>query len=442
MVCSNCGNRKIVKHMALEEICEDCFEKKFGKIIFSSGNVVYTDGDSNISKKSVGSRWSGNICSLFFTEKNIIFSNYKAKDDKKWDKIIPLESIVVNYWDPNKTLGRMGQSWPILVIPYEDSNGKLQKPRFYLNSYSANASSIGYSGLKKWQQGVNDQLHDLLIEFQEEKLFKESKERKQVEPQITNEPKDKSHELYDQLDKGEITMEKYAEEIKKIDEETPTENKEKSSDEEYLKVLKMRYVKGEISKEEFNEIKEELGELKPQTTDESDELKRLEEENALLKRESEEQTISKPVSSSGSLPKGFEKGTIAKPEEKPKEKIIKKPVSKKPVSKNKGKSWSELGEAYKKAHHEDSNKSKGGKKSREEELEEYEKKYLKSLSVKPSELSEADNLKKEIEILKEKLEIHPKKNVKPKKSKGGKKSREEELEEYEKKYLKKSGLGY
>jgi len=330
MGCSNCGNRKIVKNMALEELCEDCFGKKFGKIIESGVIAVYEGGDSNVSKDHIGN-WMHRGGHFFLTESNVIFSNDRPKDEYKWDLVIPFNSIVLDFWNVEE-----------MIIPYADKDGELQKPKFTVLPNS------GTSGArKKFHKMMIEKLNQLLIDFQQKKIFNESK--KPVEEKSdSNIPQDKAQELYDKLDKKEITMEKYVQEIEKIDAgDSEFEDDNQHSDEDYLKILKMRYAKGEIPKKKFESIKKDLG-LIP---DKRHSNKLKEDEIPQDKAQELYDQLNNDKIDLREIPKKIDAEIPTEnkqmiPEEKPKEKIAKQTISN-----NKGKSNKELAEEYNREHY-------------------------------------------------------------------------------------------
>jgi hypothetical protein len=168
---------------------------------------------------------------LILTKKELVFITYKTgwklskgvHSKENWRMIIPLKDILVEKWNIEEKSRRKtfsGGNIPLafgishmngkieetgkthnIVIPYIDSNGIEQEPRFGVTSFRGKA-------IKKWAETF----YNLVAEIHKNEMERESKNNKEV----------------------------------------------KIKDNEPLKVLKMRLAKGEITKEEYQEMKSML----------------------------------------------------------------------------------------------------------------------------------------------------------------------------------------
>lgn len=197
-----------------EELIEE-----FGRIIKQTTAAQYYGGHkAYIAGGTFGDAQNG---VLILTEKYLIFNKNAMRESKKWQIKIPLDKVILGDWKIDEKVRRKsmagggvgfgffggagtihdtGKSHDI-VVPYVDENGMDQAPRFGVSSITGNA-------IREWAKLI----YDTLVQIQKNK------------PEVN--------------------------EVKTVE--------TKSSEEDPLKVLKLRLVKGEITKEEFNEFKELL----------------------------------------------------------------------------------------------------------------------------------------------------------------------------------------
>lgn len=193
---------------------------EFGTVIKETPSGQYYGGhNAYLAGGTFGDAQNG---VLTLTEKYLIFNKNAMRESKRWQIVIPLDKVIVGDWKIDEKIRRKsmagggigfglfggagtihdtGKSHDI-VVPYVDENGMDQAPRFGVSSITGNA-------IREWAKLI----YDALVKIQKEK------------PSET--PKADADET-------------------------------KTLDEDPLKVLKLRLVKGEITKEEFSELKELL----------------------------------------------------------------------------------------------------------------------------------------------------------------------------------------
>lgn len=196
---------------------DDKLVKGIGRIIKQTATAQYYGGHkAYLAGGTFGDAQNG---VLILTEKYLIFNKNAMRESKKWQIRIPLDKVILGDWKIDEKVRRKtmagggigfgffggagtihdtGKSHDI-VVPYIDENGIEQAPRFGVSSLTGNA-------IREWAKLI----YDILVNIQKEKNG--------------------------EAEKTEI----------------------KSSEEDLLKVLKLRLVKGEITKDEFNELKELL----------------------------------------------------------------------------------------------------------------------------------------------------------------------------------------
>jgi uncharacterized CHY-type Zn-finger protein len=202
------------------EETDDKLVEGIGRIIKQTATAQYYGGHkAYLAGGTFGDAQNG---VLILTEKYLIFNKNAMRESKKWQIKIPLDKIILGDWKIDEKVRRKsiagggigfglfggagtihdtGKSHDI-VVPYIDENGIEQAPRFGVSSLTGNA-------IREWAKLI----YDVLVSIQKQKKSKSEKTQ--------------SYEI-------------------------------KSIEENPLKVLKLRLAKGEITKEEFEELKELL----------------------------------------------------------------------------------------------------------------------------------------------------------------------------------------
>jgi len=190
------------------------FETEYGKLIKRTSKALYYGGHKAYL---VGGHFGDNQQgTLILTEKCLLFFKDAFRKSKRWWIVIPLDRIIIGDWKIDEKVRRksivgagMGLGFGVgigagyiqdegkshnILLPYVDENGIDQAPRFGIKSFTGNA-------IREWAQLI----YDVLVIIQKEKTTE--------------------------------TIETETIDVKP------------------LKVLKMRLAKGEITKEEFEELK-------------------------------------------------------------------------------------------------------------------------------------------------------------------------------------------
>lgn len=201
-------------------------EEEFGRAILIAANGQYFGGHKAFLAGGYSTKYE--LGNMQLREKYFIFLKRNKDNIKQIEIIIPLISVQVDRWRIDEESRRQSVSMGTLgtptsfgaaaysggsihdegkahhfVIPYIDENGILQEPRFGI-------SSLGGKAIREWSEKVYAQIV---------KVKRDTPKPVQEQTKST-EPTNKS--------------------------------------EEPLQVLKLRFAKGEISKEEFEEMKKML----------------------------------------------------------------------------------------------------------------------------------------------------------------------------------------
>jgi hypothetical protein len=218
-LCTNCCLRSISFFFSFEQICDSCFADKYGKIILSAHNGEYHGGHKvYLAGGKLSECEYGN---MYLTDKYFIFLKINSETDKKqnWEIIIPFESVQMEQWGLQEGSrrrdvllggGLSDDSYGLgggfihesgkrhrLIIPYIDENGVKQVPIFGISS-----------------------LRGDLIKIWASNIYQVFVKNMKVHPHKGN-----------------------------------TLQLNKTVDNDPLVILKMRFAKGEISKEEFEDMK-------------------------------------------------------------------------------------------------------------------------------------------------------------------------------------------
>ncbi len=204
-------------------------------VILQTGSGIYYGGHkAHLAGGFVQDSIAGE---LILTNRNLTFITYRQYfkpfkgviTEEDWRMVIPLKNILVEKWTVEENSRRKtfsGGNIPLafgishmsgkieesgkthnLVIPYIDSNGIEQEPRFGVKSFTGKA-------IKKWAETF----YNIVAEI---------------------------HKYENQ---------------KKIEENNQKSTEENGKEDEPMKILKIRFAKGEITKEEYDEMKKALEE--------------------------------------------------------------------------------------------------------------------------------------------------------------------------------------
>jgi len=216
--CDICKRYVYNFEFSFQNVCYGCFQNQYGKILLTADRGEYYGGHKvHLS----GGTWSDyESGKMYLTEEYFIFTKGNKDISKRWEIIIPLSSVLIEQWSVKGesrrkqitaggissgniafgggTIQETGQRHR-LSIPYVDENGIIQQPIFGVSSY-------GGKDIRKWA----------------EKLYEQLVEVKQRSLQIASE-------------------------------KVQTDNNN-----DPIAVLKLRFAKGEISKEEYENMRKIL----------------------------------------------------------------------------------------------------------------------------------------------------------------------------------------
>ena len=218
--CHMCGKNVPSLEFESESLCFKCFELKYGKVLLIAERGEYYGGHKvHLAGGTFGDYESGK---MFLTEEHFIFAKGNKEIFKRWEIIIPLNSVLIEQWNVRgesrrKQIAGGGVS-PVdniaigggvihetgqrhrLLIPYVDENGIVQQPVFGVSSYKG-------KDIRKWAETLYQQLVE-----------------------------EKQQQLSSDVNKSIQT----------------------DKDSDPISVLKLRYAKGEITKKEYEEMRKTI----------------------------------------------------------------------------------------------------------------------------------------------------------------------------------------
>ena len=226
---------KQIKRVLLskEQSCFRCFQSEFGSIILKAPYAEYHGGHKAYLAGGMFSKYQSG--QMYLSNSHLIFVKGGKDQAKRWEIIIPLASVLLGNWgieeeSRRKTVsgggvaisdgvalgsGAIHDSGKAhhLVVSYIDANGIRQDPRFGI-------SSFGGKAIRQWA-----------VTFYETVV------------------KAKRNS-----DDSSSSTERLSSQSPGSDVATPSPN------EDPVKILKLRFAKGEITKEQFDEMRKLLEE--------------------------------------------------------------------------------------------------------------------------------------------------------------------------------------
>jgi hypothetical protein len=239
-LCIQCAeNKYALEYKSDHNLCLDCFRRNYGKVILEAPNAEYYGGHkAYLGGGTFGKYQAGR---LILSEHYIIFATEDNNPSKRWEIIIPLQSIIVGRWGIEEvgrrqeisgggsaidnfgfgggTVHDSGKAHH-LVVPYMDENGIPQEPRFGVSSFRGKA-------IREWAA----------------KLYQQVVKEKTGSASASSSPP------------SQISNKNSAKQLPSTNTNQPTAQ---NTHEDPLKVLKMRFAKGEITKEEYEEMRKML----------------------------------------------------------------------------------------------------------------------------------------------------------------------------------------
>jgi hypothetical protein len=231
--CSACMKNDYSFYLKSENLCQACFENKFGRVLLKSDIASYYGGHKAFLAGGVFSKEE--LGRMYLTEHSLIFAKKENDPSKRWQIEIPLKSIDISSYGIEEkarrqqasglgtafTPGTFGGTGFIyesgkehhLVVGYTDENGVPQAPRFGVTSFRGKA-------IREWAATLYSQIIKV-------------KESEKATVQTTS-----------------ATISSNSEGTQKTE---TTQTKESP-----LLILKMRLAKGEITKQEYEELRNML----------------------------------------------------------------------------------------------------------------------------------------------------------------------------------------
>jgi hypothetical protein len=218
----------------------ECFRHNYGKLILESPNAEYFGGHK--AYLGGGAFGRSQIGRMTLTEHYLIFATEDSSPSKRWEIIIPLDSIIIERWSIEEEVRRsqvlggggfvtdfgvIGSGFLYdsgkahhLIIPYMDENGTPQEPRFGVSSFRGKA-------IREWAATLYQQV---------------VKEKNALASTSSPSPlPDKNPTI--QLPRSSSNDNQPAVE---------------SNVEDPLKIIRLRFAKGEITREEYEEMRKML----------------------------------------------------------------------------------------------------------------------------------------------------------------------------------------
>ena len=228
-LCIQCAKKKYaLKYRHDYNLCLDCFTNNYGKIILEAPDAEYYGGHKAYLSGGYFDKFQ--YGRLILSEHYLIFAREHKDPEKRWEIVIPLDSVIVERWGIEEISRRHGGisggagdigigSGMIydsgkahhIAVPYTDENGIPQVPRFGVSSFRGKA--IREWAAKLYQQVVNEKRESAKFSYKADNNRKQPLNQESVSSPNIDDP---------------------------------------------LKVLKIRFAKGEITKEQYEEMRKTL----------------------------------------------------------------------------------------------------------------------------------------------------------------------------------------
>jgi hypothetical protein len=281
-LCIECFVNSFTTTVKSKKLCDECFLKIYGNVVLHTPSAEYHGGHkAYLAGGMFGKHESGQ---MLLTESHLFFRKDDEDPSKRIEIIIPLSSIIIEGWNVlsearRKEISGLGGSVDNiglgsifihesgkahrLMVPYVDENGIPQQPIFGVSSFRGKAirqwASELYNSVVKVksisQQGAVSNRSFTAIAQQPSMTGDKSNENTDSEAHLSKEKKDSFIKPRSPIT---IFSQQFNEVNKNTDEEiTPDRTNENTiaKNDEFLNILKMRLVKGEISKEEYIELR-------------------------------------------------------------------------------------------------------------------------------------------------------------------------------------------
>jgi len=224
--CDICGKYISIMQIKSDYFCMPCFEKKYGKIILLKTIAEYHGGHKAFLAGGYSTKFETG--SLFLTDNYLIFIKMDTSSTKRIEIVIPLSKVILEGWRIEEESRRKSVSM-----------GTLASPSFF--------GLAGYSGGTVHDQG---KAHHIVISYVDENDIPQEP-RFGISSYKGQEIRKWSETIYSQIVK-----------IKKdssmsVQEQSKT-NEQANKNDDPLHIAKLRFAKGEIAKEEYEEMRKML----------------------------------------------------------------------------------------------------------------------------------------------------------------------------------------
>ncbi|WP_201448550.1 SHOCT domain-containing protein [Candidatus Nitrosocosmicus agrestis] len=219
IICTNCYRNETTFKFSGQHLCMSCFNHIYGDIVLQAKDGEYYGGHKfHLAGGKLGDHERG---AFYLTSRYAVFLKSDKNPSNLWEIFIPLGSVIIEQWNVHEETrntnfsaigvgnedftfvgGLLSATGKIhrLVIPYKDENGIIHRPVF-------GVSSLNGKAIREWAA----QLYQVIIKNRQS--FSDTKSPNNHRSVQTNDP---------------------------------------------IAILKMRFAKGEINREEYDEMKKIL----------------------------------------------------------------------------------------------------------------------------------------------------------------------------------------